>query len=67
MESLERIAMFLGQYFTVDEGVHLLREPAYQKDAIRQLIEKRIMTAEEIRLEAARDYSVIIPWAYFIF
>lgn len=64
-EQLERIALFLGQYFEVDDGVRHLREPLYQKDAIRQLIEKHIMTADEIRMEAVRDFNVIIPAAYF--
>lgn len=66
-EQLERIALFLGQYFTVDEGIQYLRDPTVQRDAIHRLIQDEIMTEAEIRLEAARDFSVIIPHEYFIF
>lgn len=64
-EQAARIAAFLAQFFTVDQGIDVLRRPSHQKAAIEMLISNEVMTAAEIRAEALSDYSVIIPYEYF--
>ena len=65
-DQLQLIAAFLSQYVTSNRGgLSVPADPAFLKDGIRLLIEKRVMTAEEIKIEALKEYSVIIPYYLF--
>lgn len=64
MRQLDLIAEFLSEYVdyagsTVPGSV----DPV--KDAIAVLLENGVMTIDEMRHEALRDYNVIIPWNLF--
>ena len=56
-----RIGAFLSQYVNPAYDGQTLTEPAVQRDAIALLIEENVMSADQIRREALRDYDVIIP------
>lgn len=56
-----RIGAFLSQYVNPAYDGQTLTEPAVQRDAIALLIEENVMSADQIRPEALRDYDVIIP------
>ena len=62
---LELIAQFLGQYLQANDGMVFPANVDYIKDGISVLLEQSIMTVSEMREEALRDYSVIIPWEFF--
>lgn len=65
-EQLELIAHFLSKYAVpTSGGLSLPADPAYIRDAIRALIEEKVMTADEIRREALKEQSVIIPYDFF--
>lgn len=62
-EQLHLIAAFLSQYVTANKGGLLVPpDPAFLREGIRLLLDNGVMTTEEIKLEALRDYSVIIPY-----
>lgn len=66
MEQLIRIATFLSQYVNrADGGTVLPPDPAFIKSAIKVLIDNKVMTAEQIRREALKEYLVIIPYDFF--
>ena len=57
--------IFLSVYLTCpDTGAPIPPSPAHIKAGIMMLIDENVMTAEEIREEALRDYNVIIPAEY---
>ena len=60
----ERIAAFLSQYVTIGGSV-VPADDVYIKDAIQLIIENGVMTKDEMRAEALRDYSVIINDDFF--
>ena len=63
-ESLYRICNFLNQFVWVEGGL-LRPDPNHIKAAIKLLIEKQVMSKDEMRKEALRDYLVIIPDEFF--
>ena len=60
-EQLYRICNYLNQYLLRNDGYLLRPDPAYLKAGISMLIEKEVLTKEEIKREALEDYSVLIP------
>lgn len=62
---LELIAQFLSQYLTPNDGMAFPAKIEYIKDGIYMLLTNDIFTPGQLRLEAARDYGVIIPWDFF--
>lgn len=63
-EMLYRICNFLNQFVWVEGGL-LKPEPAHIRDAIKLLIAENVMSKDEMRKEALRDYLVIIPNDFF--
>ena len=63
-ETLRRIACFLAQYVHSHGSPPAPRIPVIAH-AIRLLISEDVLTAEEIRREALRECSVIIPAELF--
>lgn len=61
---IERIAAFLRQYVDYGDGV-LPAENAAIEAAIKVLLEHGIFSVSEMRLEALKEYDVIIPWDLF--
>lgn len=61
---IERIAAWLNQYVTYDGGL-MPADKEGVKDGLSILIEEKVMTVAEMRLEALREYKVIIPWELF--
>ena len=62
-EQLQLVAAWISQYVTpTDGGLMIPADPRFLKDGIQLLIEGGVMTPEEIRREALKDYGVIIPW-----
>ena len=60
-DTLQRLAAFLSQYARSRDGGVIPPETAYVKAAIRLLIDEEVMTAEEIRREALKEFGVIVP------
>lgn len=63
-ETLRRIACFLSQYVH-SHGSPLEPQIPVIADAISLLISEEVMTEDEIRLEALKEFSVIIPAELF--
>lgn len=62
-EQLQLIAAWLSQYVTpTSGGIMVPADAAFIKAGIRLLIQNEVMTPEEIREEALKEYQVIIPW-----
>lgn len=61
LDTLQRLACFLGQYAQKRGGGVVQAEVPMVKDAIRLLIDEEVMTAEEIRREALEEFGVIVP------
>lgn len=61
---IERIAAWLNQYVRYDGGL-LPADKDSVKDGLSLLLEEKVMTVDEMRLEALREYNVIIPWDLF--
>ena len=59
---LELIAAFLSQYLQANDGMLIPPNEAYIRDGIAVLLEENIMTLYELRMEALRDFNVIVPW-----
>lgn len=64
-DQIERIAAFLRQYVEYDGGLLLPADREAIKDAVSLMIENKIMSVDEMRREALREYNVIIPWDLF--
>lgn len=64
-EQLVRITGFLRQYVQQPDGKPLPPTQAHIICGIKVLIEDGIMTAEDIRFEALRDFDVFIPDNFF--
>lgn len=66
LDQYQRIAAFLTRYCMRGDGNPVLPpDPAYLKAAISLLIERDVMTADEIRAEALDEFNVIIPSDWF--
>ena len=59
---LKLIAAFLSQYLEANNGMLIPPDEAYIRDGIAVLLEENIMTLDELRMEALRDFNVIVPW-----
>ena len=59
---LKLIAAFLSQYLEANNGMLIPPDEAYVKDGIAVLLEENIMTLDKLRMEALRDFNVIVPW-----
>ena len=60
-DTLQRLACFLSQYVQCWYMRVIEPDTAMVKDAIALLIDEEVMTAEEIRREALKEFAVIIP------
>lgn len=60
-EQNERICRFLSRYVEIQGGGLLPSDERFLKDGIMQLIDNCIMTKDEIKREALREYNVIVP------
>lgn len=60
-EQYERIRAFLSQYVTAPGGDVIAADRDTLRDGIALLIEKNILTRDEIRWEALNHYLVIVP------
>jgi len=58
---IERIAAWLNQYVSYDGGL-LPADKDSVRDGLMLLIDEKVMTIDEMRLEALKEYNVIIPW-----
>lgn len=61
-EQMMRIAHFLSQYLQTNDGMLIPPNEAYIRDGIAVLLEENIMTLDELRMEALKDFNVIVPW-----
>lgn len=61
---LERIAEYLSQYVESGGG-KLPPVKEVLMTAIAMLLMDKILTVDEMRREAVKEHSVIIPWDYF--
>lgn len=59
---LKLIAAFLSQYLEANNGMLIPPDEAYIMDGISVLLEENIMTLDELRREALKDFNVIVPW-----
>lgn len=65
-DQLQLTANFLSQYIRLNEGgMAIPPEAEVIKQCIELLLDEKVMTVDEIRMEALRDFDVIIPWSLF--
>lgn len=64
-EMLERIAAFLSDYVRMASGDHIPPLEDVIIDVIFKLIDNGVFTPEEMKMEALRTCSVIIPDMFF--
>ena len=64
-EQLKRIAYFLSQYVHCNGGPIPWDDVEVIKDAVSIVLEDEVMTVDEMRREALKEYDVIIPWNFF--
>jgi len=64
-EQLKRIAYFLSQYVHCNGGPLPWDDIEVIKDAVAIVLNDEVMTVDEMRREALKEYDVIIPWDFF--